>query len=131
MAAALLFTVPGWGPLAHPNFAFGKLYDGTSHLSRAYFLRELLTHGDWYPRWVPQEYGGYGYPTFNFYSPLTYYLTVGSAALLPDSSIYTALQALSAGSAVLVVVAVYGLGWQLWRHAPVAALAATAFAYSP
>ena len=36
----------------------------------------MIAGGDWYPRWFPQQYGGYGYPTLNFYAPGLYYLTL-------------------------------------------------------
>ena len=37
-------------------------------------LSYLLRGGEFYPRWAPNFYHGYGYPIFNYYAPLTYYL---------------------------------------------------------
>ena len=66
---------------------------------RTHFLLELIPKGEWFPRWFPQQFGGYGYPTLNFYAPLTYYLTAALATLLPGGS------ALEAGYVTLLVVA--------------------------
>ena len=80
LALLLLLTVPAWGPLLHPGFSLWQVYDGNLHLRRALFLREMIAGGDWYPRWFPQQFGGYGYPTLNFYAPGLYYLTLALAA---------------------------------------------------
>ena len=37
-------------------------------------MKQCLGHGQWVVRWVPQLYDGYGYPVFNFYPPLFYFL---------------------------------------------------------
>src|SRR5438552_9579789 len=36
---------------------------------------QVLGEGVWLPRWLPDANGGYGSPTFIFYSPLVYYVT--------------------------------------------------------
>ena len=33
-----------------------------------------MAEGAVYPRWVPEFYYGYGYPLFNYYAPLSYYV---------------------------------------------------------
>ena len=48
--------------------------DGDIHLVRQALLDHHVRHGDWYPRWTPELFLGYGYPVFNFYGPATYYL---------------------------------------------------------
>lgn len=48
--------------------------DAELHIFRLHELTLLIQGGEWYPRWAPNFYHGYGYPIFNYYAPLTYYL---------------------------------------------------------
>ena len=48
--------------------------DAELHVFRAAQLGEALRGGAGYVRWAPDLWYGYGYPIFNYYSPLTYYL---------------------------------------------------------
>ncbi|HEX2034798.1 MAG TPA: DUF6541 family protein, partial [Chloroflexota bacterium] len=135
LCASMVLTLPAWAPLLHPDFNLWQVFDGSIHLRRSLFLRELIADGNWYPRWMPQQYGGYGYPTLNFYAPGLYYLTVAFAAvlapLLPTAGLYVAMQAAAALGALLVIAGAYLLAWQIWRHAPAALVAAATVAYAP
>ncbi|MDA8216997.1 MAG: hypothetical protein M0Z94_05200, partial [Dehalococcoidales bacterium] len=62
-------------PLLAPGLATS--HDGPQHIFRAVELDLLLRQGVLYPRWAPDFNQGLGYPLFNFYAPLTYYLLVG------------------------------------------------------
>jgi hypothetical protein len=44
------------------------------HIARLYLLDQGIRQGHLYPRWVDLLGFGYGYPLFNFYPPLVYYL---------------------------------------------------------
>ena len=105
----VLLTLPAWAPFLRPDLSLWQLFDGASHLRKSWLLAQLIKDGDWYPRWVPAIYGGYGYPTLNFYAPSTYYLTV-AGALLPGVGLYGSYQLLGAGAAVGVVGGLYALG---------------------
>ncbi len=59
----LLFS--GEYPLTHEEFRYADL---TVH------FRAALADGIFYPRWLPDLAGGYGYPTFVFYQPLFFYV---------------------------------------------------------
>jgi hypothetical protein len=39
------------------------------------FFSNALSEGAWYPRWIPDMNGGYGYPLFVFYQPGYFYLS--------------------------------------------------------
>ena len=130
LALTLLLTLPAWGPFLHPALDVARLLDGDQHLAKAYSLAQLIAAGEWYPRWTPDLYGGYGYPTFVYYAPATYYLLL-AVALLPGAGLATAYQVAGAGAAAAFVVGVYALGWALWRNAPAALLAAATAAYAP
>lgn len=51
--------------------------DAELHIFRLHELGTLVRGGELYPRWAPNFYHGYGYPIFNYYAPLTYYLGLG------------------------------------------------------
>jgi hypothetical protein len=52
--------------------------------------------GHVYPRWLPELYGGYGYPTFLYYPPGFWYAALPFALVLPNvvHALYAALVAL-------------------------------------
>ncbi|MEZ4767597.1 MAG: 6-pyruvoyl-tetrahydropterin synthase-related protein [Caldilineales bacterium] len=88
-AAGLLRRSAGWVSqrlwLALPLLAIPALLpfvqiglpgsaDGMLHLLRLAALDQHIANGTLYPRWMPELYGGWGYPLFNFYGPFVYYL---------------------------------------------------------
>ncbi|MCB0020815.1 MAG: hypothetical protein KDE09_23635, partial [Anaerolineales bacterium] len=48
--------------------------DAELHIFRLAELSRVIRTGVFYPRWAPHFYFGYGYPIFNYYAPLSYYL---------------------------------------------------------
>src|SRR5205823_8736983 len=74
--AAVLLCAFALGPLLHPEYFWG------AHDARhsVYFLVEFersIADGIVYPRWAPDFAFGYGYPIFNIYGPLSFYLAEG------------------------------------------------------
>ena len=51
--------------------------DAELHIYRLAELSRLAREGDYYPRWSPNFYYGFGYPIFNYYAPLSYYIGLG------------------------------------------------------
>ncbi|MFQ5421059.1 MAG: hypothetical protein ACE5EY_11940, partial [Anaerolineae bacterium] len=47
--------------------------DAELHIFRLVELSHLVRSGEFYPRWAPDFYHGFGYPIFNYYAPLSYY----------------------------------------------------------
>jgi hypothetical protein len=127
---ALALSLPAWAPFLHPRLEVGRLLDGDQHLAKAYSLAQLLGGGERFPRWTPDLYGGYGYPTFVFYAPATYYVLAALAAL-PATGLGAAYQVAGASAAAVLVAGAYALGWTLWRNGPAALVAAGAVAYAP
>ncbi|MBI5878941.1 MAG: hypothetical protein HZB53_14925 [Chloroflexi bacterium] len=72
LAVAALLLV-GLHPFSYTSLAAS--FDGLLHLYRLVELDHLLRQGEWYPRWAPDFVFGFGYPIFNFYAPLAYYLS--------------------------------------------------------
>lgn len=69
--ATLIATIPLWRVPA----PFYFLDDGYLHLFRVFQFDAVLRQGVWYPRWAPDLAYGYGYPLFNYYPPLAYFVT--------------------------------------------------------
>ena len=129
---ALIGTFWAWAPLIDPSLSMWKTLDAPNHMVRTHLLAVMASHGEWFPRWFPQQFGGYGYPTLNFYAPLTYYVTAVLATLFPGgSAIETAYVTVLVVASVTVVTGTYALGWVLWRHGPAALLMAVSVAYGP
>lgn len=65
-------ALPALWPLL--TMGLSRSADGALHLLRLVVLDHHLRQGMLYPRWAPELYTGLGYPVFNFYGPLSYYL---------------------------------------------------------
>ncbi|KKQ34539.1 MAG: hypothetical protein US51_C0035G0007 [Microgenomates group bacterium GW2011_GWA2_37_6] len=58
-------------PFLHSGFF--PVHDDTQ-VQRVFEMRKALSDGMFPVRWVPDLGYGYGYPVFNFYAPLPYYI---------------------------------------------------------
>jgi len=119
IAALPLFTRP----------SLPTLTDAEMHIYRAAEIELSLRGGALYPRLAPDFYFGYGYPVFNFYSPLTYHLAA-------YYSLITATDGVAGTKFVLVLTTLIGAaGMYLFgrdRWGAVAGLVASAaFTFSP
>jgi hypothetical protein len=132
LGVLLALSLPAWIRLFDPTVNVWREYDGANHMVRTYLLSRAWDRGEWFPRWSPEQYGGYGYPTLNFYAPLVYVLVAALARVLPgDTAIYDAYVVASAGFALVLFAGTYALGYVVSRHKPVAVLAACLVAYGP
>lgn len=61
------------GPLFQPGFFWGA-HDARHSVYFLYEFDRSIQEGILYPRWSPDIAFGYGYPLFNIYSPLAFYL---------------------------------------------------------
>ena len=107
-------------PVCSDDFAF--------HLLRLVQLDELLHQGVPYSRWAPDMALGYGYPFFNFYAPLSYYiseaLSLVGLGLQPALIVTFALAPIAAGLAAYLLARDH--------FSPRSSLvAAVAYAYAP
>ena len=117
------------GPVTLPSFDFAPTHDGEYHLLRLFLLDHSLRAGLWYPRWLPDLFMGFGYPLFNFYAPLTYYLGVVAIRLGLDT--YGALQTVTAGAVLVGTAGMYALATGLLGTAPRGLFAAAAYVLAP
>lgn len=74
------------------NYGFFLMHDDTQ-VGRVYEMGKALSDGQFPVRWVGDLGYGYGYPIFNFYSPLPYYIggfltLIGINALLATKIVF-------------------------------------------
>ncbi|MFQ6099668.1 MAG: hypothetical protein ACE5OS_00325 [Anaerolineae bacterium] len=119
IAAAPFLTRPG---LPHHT-------DAELHVYRAAELGHILHAGVLYPRWAPDFYFGYGYPIFNYYAPLTYYLA-NLFDLLPGVGIVGGVKAVFVLGLVIASLGAYLLGRELFGP-EAGVLAAASFTFAP
>ena len=124
--ALLVITLPTAVPLLRSGLpeATNKLI----HLLRVVQLDVLIKDGYLLPRWAPDIGYGWGFPVFNYYAPLSYYVLelFYVLGLSLDNSLKLAL---------IVAAAAYAAGGYLWARtvmpAGPALVAATANLYAP
>lgn len=124
LALALVAAAPF---LARPGLP--RQTDAELHVYRAAELGYTLRAGAFYPRWAPNLYYGYGYPIFNYYAPLTYYLA-NVFDLLPGADIVTGVKAAFVLGLFVASVGAYLLGRELFGP-PAGVLAAASFTFAP
>lgn len=67
----LLFAIPASIPLLHPGFFH---FSDEPHIANLYEMIRAIQLRQFPPRWSPDMSWGYGYPLFNFYYPLPFYI---------------------------------------------------------
>jgi len=115
-----------------PFVSRASLPEGTDaelHIFRLHELSVLIRGGEFYPRWAPDFYHGYGYPIFNYYAPLTYYLAL-PLELLPRVDAVAASKVVLVGGMLLGGLGLYGFVRDTWgRRAGY--VAAALYVYAP
>jgi len=104
--------------------------DAELHIYRAAELGHAIRGGVFYPRWAPNLFLGYGYPIFNYYAPLTYYLSNAFALALPNAGIVTGVKGVFILGFLFASLGTYLLGRELFGY-EAGVLAAAAFSFSP
>ncbi|MEM7111268.1 MAG: 6-pyruvoyl-tetrahydropterin synthase-related protein [Chloroflexota bacterium] len=116
-----------WPFLRHPSLPQGT--DAELHVFRLVELSHLVRGGEFYPRWAPNFYHGYGYPIFNYYAPLTYYVGL-VVELLPGYDAVDGIKFVFVLGILLSAVGMYGFVRDNWGRE--AGWVATAvFIYAP
>ncbi len=103
--------------------------DAELHIFRLHELGLLVRGGDYYPRWAPNFYHGYGYPIFNYYAPLAYYVGL----LFELWPFWDAVTAVKAGFIIGLLAAasgMYGFVRDNWGRGP-GFVAAAIYVYAP
>jgi hypothetical protein len=66
-----IFALPASIPLFHAGFFH---FSDEPHIANLYEMIRAIQLGQFPPRWAPDMIWGYGYPLFNFYYPLPFYV---------------------------------------------------------
>lgn len=103
--------------------------DAELHIFRLAELSRLVRAGVLYPRWAPNFYYGYGYPIFNYYAPLTYYLGL-LWDLLPGLGPVAAVKLMFCLGLVGAGLGMYGFVREGWGR-PAGWVAAGLYVYAP
>src|SRR5512136_1932851 len=102
--------------------------DAELHVFRAAELGYALRGGAGYVRWAPDLWYGYGYPIFNYYSPLTYYLA--NLFTLLGLDLVNAVKALFVLGLLGAAAGMYAFVRENWGERA-GIVAAAAFTFSP
>ncbi len=103
--------------------------DAELHVFRLAELSRLLRGGEWYPRWSPNFYYGYGYPIFNYYAPLTYYLGV-VVEFMPGLGAVDGVKAIFELGLLAAAIGMYGFVRDNWGR-EAGWVAAASYLYAP
>ncbi|MBP9501803.1 MAG: glycosyltransferase family 39 protein [Candidatus Promineofilum sp.] len=127
LIALLICLLAVWPLISRASLPEGT--DAELHIFRLHELSYLIRGGEFYPRWAPNFYHGYGYPIFNYYAPLTYYLAL-PLDLLPAIDATLASKTVLVAGMLLAGLGVYGFVRDNWGRR--AGYVATAlYVYSP
>lgn len=127
LLACAIGLLAAWPYYSNPGLPAGT--DAELHVFRTAELGYSLRAGALYPRWAPDFYHGYGYPIFNYYAPLTYYLSFALALGRPEAAAVGVRLALILAQ-MLGAVGAYQLG-RLFGRRGGGLLGALAFSFSP
>jgi hypothetical protein len=116
-------------PTLAPLFGGGMIVTGdTMHAVRIFEMHRCLNDGQFPCRWVPDLGNGFGYPLFNYYPPLPYY--IGDLLHRLGLSYLRSVDALYAIGLVGAGLSMYTLGRRLWGTLG-GIVSATAYVYAP
>ncbi|MFN8458097.1 MAG: 6-pyruvoyl-tetrahydropterin synthase-related protein [Anaerolineae bacterium] len=123
----LLLSLPAIGPLLQPGYFWGA-HDARHAVYFLYEFDRAIQDGMWYPRWSPDFAFGYGYPFFNVYSPLPFYL--GEVFHLGGLDIVASIKVVFGLSAILSGLSMYFFAKHLLGR-PAALIASLVYVYAP
>lgn len=126
-ALLLVFLLSWWAvkPLFHSGFF--PMHDDTQ-VARVYQMAQALKDGQFPVRWVKDLGYGFGYPIFNFYAPLAYY--VGALFNLVSFNALVATKIMFGVGVILAGVTMYFLAKEFWGEAG-GVIAALFYVYAP
>jgi len=119
----LIITIPSFISIA--NGQYFSMHDD-QHVVRLYLLDKAISQGQLFPRWVGGLGYGYGYPLFNFYPPLIYY--VAELFHLISFSLFLSIKLTFILGFILAALGAYLLAKNLVGRLP-ALLAAVLYTY--
>jgi hypothetical protein len=131
LSAALLGSALAFLPLIWGRGIVNTRAGGDSPflIVRLQQLVTVLSDGSFPPRWMPDAAYGLGYPFFNFYASLPYYL--GALFKFGGLGYLRAIQATQAFGFLAAALAMYALARKLFASRAIAIMSALAYTYAP
>ncbi len=128
LATFILLILLSYGSI-RPLLSSGyfPMHDDTQ-VARVYVMAKALSSGQFPVRWVSDLGYGFGYPLFNFYAPLPYY--IGGIINLSGIDIVTSTKLMFIASAILATLTMFILGNRLFGFWG-GLLASVYFTYAP
>lgn len=127
-AVLLLCFIAVWPLLSRPSLPIET--DAELHIYRLAELSRLVRAGEFYPRWSPNFYFGYGYPIFNYYAPLAYYVGL-MFDFLPVVQPVEAIKAVLMLAFALAGLGMYGTVRDLWGSRLAGLTSAALYIFAP
>lgn len=115
-------------PMLQPGYFWGA-HDGRHAVYFLFEFDRVFTDGVLYPRWFPDMTYGYGYPLFNIYGPLAFY--VGEFFHLIGIDFVTCVKIVFALAWVLSGLAMYGFIKRVFQNRGAAFIAGLLFVFMP
>ncbi len=104
--------------------------DAELHVFRTAELGYALRAGAIYPRWAADFYYGYGYPIFNYYAPLTYYLANLLSLAIPGGAVF-GTKAVFVLSFIIAGFSIYKIATQTSGRSAGGIVAAAGYLFAP
>ena len=123
----ILLSLFAIGPLMQPGYFWGA-HDARHSVYFLFEFNKSIQEGILWPRWGPDWGFGYGYPFWNIYGPLTYF--VGEGAYLLGLDYVSAVKVVFALSVLASAAAMYLFVRRLLGR-PAALLAGLVYVYTP
>lgn len=127
LAVAAICFVALWPLLSRPGLP--QETDAELHIFRLAELARMVSGGEFYPRWAANFYYGYGYPIFNYYAPLTYYLGL-PLALLPSLGAVAGIKFVLIANFLAAGWGMYGFVRDNWG-VPAGLVSSAVYIYAP
>ena len=126
LVTLLLASLAAWPFLVRASLP--TFTDAEMHAYRTYEIIAAWAAGVPYPRWAPDLFYGFGYPVFNYYSPLSYYLGAGYGSVVGGAAV--GVKFVLVLSAYLGAVGMYLFVRDRWG-ALAGVVSAAAFSFAP
>lgn len=123
----ILLVISFWSIRPFFNKGFFQIHDDTQ-VARVYEMHRALSDGLFPVRWVPDLGYGFGYPIFNFYAPLAYYLG-GILAFLGFNALVVTKIIMAMGI-IFAGIFMYFLSKEFWGRAG-GLISASLYIYAP
>ena len=130
LLALLLAAVAAWPLLAGEGLLNTRGGGDSPFLvQRLHQMETAVRDGHFPVRWMPDSNYGYGYPFFNYYAPLSFYIAL--AFRLLGFSLVRAIQLSQLAAFLTAAWASYRLGQRWWQNDTAAFLSAVLYTFAP